>query len=608
MLCLLSYKDLTMSSPQRPLLTAGVREIVYSNTDPPPVLQGGAVYEDHRDGFWDKAWDVLKGTGHVLKEALPDVAQAASIYASSMGSSGRSDSPAASWDPPNENKNRTRTLSTPKPVPLQPLTVSQSEPIARNALQRIEQARTQTAAPDLRAMQTRSNRILDEIAAAKGLPSYEQFHRDNGVSYEIPPNRRSLGMERFTQSSNQSSGFIQEDDGQIQRNLAQAGKPVDVNTYLRRQQERAMAEAQWQSRQAQEALAVEQAETERLKQQMLRMQQQVLAKGQSSPSVGRPLTAHTTKSRQDTLIEQAFREPANPVQDIIEQANGPERLPESRLNQAELNLDTMLAQGKINAQEYQDLAVAAKAATARNWLQHDGKVNTDGTVTYRGVKMDRKVAPMVAYADAKRYWDKDIHLSAEELGKAALEFGKGVYDFFIGDDIKTLTDPNATMLAKALAGGSLVLTLGGGFVEKAGLRAIEKLGGKFLIRVSGRSEQVFAKLAEKGLNSKQLQSYKHFAKKIAKGGETNVYHLPNGGKVFETSIISNNKQSYTVWEKYIDANGETKILGHRTQMNNGEFIHWHEKVPQDKLEVDLRFTRGEPYFERIQQLLKSNRL
>lgn len=250
---------------------------------------------------------------------------------------------------------------------------------------------------------------------------------------------------------------------------------------------------------------------------------------------------------------------------MLEQAKGTGRLSEAKLNQIQQNLDTLYAQSKISAAEYQELAVMAKAATAENWLRNDGKVNGDGTIIYRGVRMEQSVAPGVAYADAKRYWEKDVHLSTQELAKAALEISKGVYDFFIGDDIKTLQDPKATLLAKVVAGGSLALTFGGGFVEKAGLRAVEKLGGKFLIRVSGKSEQVLTKLAEKGLNPEQIRNYKRFISD-RKLDNVNVYHLSGGGKAFEGIKEANSSHySHTVWQKFIDADGKTMIYGHRTE-------------------------------------------
>lgn len=124
----------------------------------------------------------------------------------------------------------------------------------------------------------------------------------------------------------------------------------------------------------------------------------------------------------------------------------------------------------------------------------------------------------------------------------------GVYDFFIGDDIKTLQDPNALKITRTLQ------------------------------------------------------------KRLLKGEKQTFILIPNDGKVFETLKISDNKQSYTVWEKYINAKGETKILGHRTHLNDGQPIHWHEKIPHNNLEINLRNTNNELYYQHIRQLTKQYKL
>jgi hypothetical protein len=199
------------------------------------------------------------------------------------------------------------------------------------------------------------------------------------------------------------------------------------------------------------------------------------------------MVARAVKSRQDQLIEQAFLDPGNPAENILQQANGTERLLAGKLSQVELNLDTLFAQGRISQTEQQELSATAKAVVARNWLAHDGQLNEDGTVTYRGVVMDARTAPLIAYADAKRYWDKERHLSTQELGKAATDLARGVFDFFIGDDLKTLSDPHATLFTKVLAGGSLALNLVPG-------GALEKSARKILLRgvAKGATEKTLA--------------------------------------------------------------------------------------------------------------------
>jgi hypothetical protein len=211
-----------MSSPYPPLQG----RITYDGGP----LQGGVVYEDHRSGFWDKVGSVLAGAGHIFKEALPYVAQAASIYASWLGSSasGRSDSGSLSLDLPGQSSYRSQPIPMPEPIRPRPVPDYKSEPIVRKALARLEQqqARRQPPASDWSGMQARSRSILNEIASSRGLPSYEEFHRQNGIVYNFEPRQSSLGVERYMQPEGQSSRWIQEDSVQVQRNLTHAQKPV----------------------------------------------------------------------------------------------------------------------------------------------------------------------------------------------------------------------------------------------------------------------------------------------------------------------------------------------------------------------------------------------
>lgn len=201
-----------------------------------PVLKGQVVYEDHGSSIWGKLGSILSGAGHVIASALPYVAQAASIYASSRGgSSNTSDYNGVSWDLPNQNNRRSLAMPIPEPVALRPITDYKSEPIARNALDKIKQQQDyrQPSTPNWADMQARNQQILNELAAVKGLPSYQQFHQDSGVVYDFRPEASQLGVERFIQLSHQSNGFIQEDVRQIQDNLSHARPPV--STGLKRQ-------------------------------------------------------------------------------------------------------------------------------------------------------------------------------------------------------------------------------------------------------------------------------------------------------------------------------------------------------------------------------------
>ena len=375
-----------------------------------------------------------------------------------------------------------------------------------------------------------------------------------------------------------------EDYRQIGQNLNHAQQPITPQEQLRAQQASLFERQAEELRQAQEQEARWHAQA---KQHAQEVRQYYEAKNQGLPAT-KPqiLQGQVSKTNVDTLLQEAFYDPNNPEQNIIEQANGQQRLDDSKLGQAELNLDRMLGQGTINQSQYQQLAVAAKAAASENWLKHDGVNNGDGTVSYRGVTIDQTVAPLVAYADVKRVWDKEVHLSAQELEKAAKDLAIGTYNFFIGDDINTLRSPNATLLAKTISGGSLALTLSGGFIEKAGL----KLGGKIIARVAGKSEHTIEILKQSGLNERQIEKYVDFVTDKARHHEVEIRNLPSGGKVYQTKIPANNiPGSYAVWQTQIDELGNRVIYEKTSFYPDGTILHSRQYHPRY---VEVRPPKG----------------
>lgn len=178
----------------------------------------------------------MSGAGHVIASALPYVAQAASIYASSRGgSSSPSSSNDNAWDFPSQNNSRILPMSMPETVAPHHILNYKSEPITRNALDKLKQKQEhrQLSVPNWADMQARNQQILNELAAAKGLPNYQQFHQDNGVAYDFQSQSNQLGVDRFLELSPKSNGFIQEDDWQIAQNLSHAQR--SVSTTLNRQ-------------------------------------------------------------------------------------------------------------------------------------------------------------------------------------------------------------------------------------------------------------------------------------------------------------------------------------------------------------------------------------
>jgi hypothetical protein len=146
------------------------------------------------------------------------------------------------------------------------------------------------------------------------------------------------------------------------------------------------------------------------------------------------------------------------------------------------------------------------------------------------------------------------------------------------------------MRAKVLAGGSLVLTLGGGFVEKAGLKVVTS-GARYLFKdvkllttVAGHSPELSHTLEKVWkLNKPQVRAYEKYAKDFGEGYKTEILHLPNGGKGFVTMKspeLSKGHPNPIIWEQYVDAAGEKIFMGKRTfHVEDGSFKHFHQQFP-----------------------------
>lgn len=88
-------------------------------------------------------------------------------------------------------------------------------------------------------MQNQAIRTLNQMGRAKGLPSYEQFHQNNGVVYQMQPGQGILGIERSLPAIR---GLIPEDTRQIEQNLSHSQRPLMLSDQLRNWQMEMAAE------------------------------------------------------------------------------------------------------------------------------------------------------------------------------------------------------------------------------------------------------------------------------------------------------------------------------------------------------------------------------
>jgi len=544
------------------------------------TLQGRVVYRDPGQSLPDSGGGWSTGI-NVLDTALNAALLGAKAYASSAENNPAQSINLSPLDLPMQPTSY-HPGNQSAPVKYQQIPINLPQPIGQQAAARVEQLQAQASQAEINHTSQKIKNVLNQLALSRGLPTYEEFIRQQqALKYPAPPNPGLLGVAQFQASQATPAPWIQEKPFPSSVNPA----PVQV--------------------------APQQAQTTPplSPPQNLLMPNQHDAPSTKAKSMQTTLTVQALKTEQDALIQQAFRDPHRPGKNIIEQAQEPERLDERKLGQVELNLAVLKGQSKISAQQAQELAVAAKLAVSQNWLRHDGRDQGDGHISYRGVTVPKAQTPLLSYADAKHYWDTDMHLNRSQLADAASKLAQGAYNFLIGDDIHTLQDPKASLFAKTLAGVSIASNfIPGAWVEKAGVRFIEKLGGKFLVRLVGKEEAVLVKLAEKGLNPEQIRNYKRMLTDKKKIKAFNIYHLPDGGKVFEGIMEAHTrKDSHTIWQKFVDVNGKTTIFGHLTEYKDGKLLHWHEDFPNKKLEVKLEGTDGTPYLEHLRQILKSKK-
>ena len=138
-----------------------------------------------------------------------------------------------------------------------------------------------------------------------------------------------------------------------------------------------------------------------------------------------------------------------------------------------------------------------------------------------------------------------------------------------------------------------------GGIAKGNLQNPVKLGAKGLIQTTGKNLETLQTLKNIGLNTAQIRSYKSFVK----SEETaNIYSYPNGGKAFETVKIGDAPNSFTIWEKHINLDGTSFLLGHKT-FANGKPVHWHEKRPENR-EINFKNVSTKEFSQRLQQIVE----
>ncbi|MBX2861180.1 MAG: hypothetical protein KTR14_08090 [Vampirovibrio sp.] len=213
--------------------------------------------------------------------------------------------------------------------------------------------------------------------------------------------------------------------------------------------------------------------------------------------------------------------------------------------------------------------------------------DSSGNVIYRDVALDPDVAPLVMYADVKHKARTGKLLTKEQLLKAAEAFGKGVFDFVIGDDINTLTDPTVNPWGRVIAGISIASNFGGvvpfkvgGKVAFKGFQRLAQIFHKYQVdevaELLDNSEDSIAVLRKGGFTDPQIKKYKEvhgrpwtpregpLKGQERKVGPTEVYKTKDGKAIYRTKVRSLEKpdKSFAIWETAVDRDGKVLLEGH----------------------------------------------
>jgi hypothetical protein len=208
--------------------------------------------ESDGEGFWNKAGEALKKVGHVVKDALPYVSKAAEALGNSPSAYLPDDDSLLPIDTGLVLTSRSERTSRQRYLNAVPINKYSSKPLANNRRSQLALPSLPTASPkpDWHQLQARTARTLNTLAKAKGLPSYEEFHRQQGVPFQNHARQGQLGIQRFNPSPVSRRGFIPEDERQIRSDLAQGQEPRSLADPMARQQAELIAQQQEDARQA----------------------------------------------------------------------------------------------------------------------------------------------------------------------------------------------------------------------------------------------------------------------------------------------------------------------------------------------------------------------
>jgi len=86
------------------------------------------------------------------------------------------------------------------------------------------------------------------------------------------------------------------------------------------------------------------------------------------------------------------------------------------------------------------------------------------------------------------------------------------------------------------------------------------------------------------MTTEQSTNLNRFEKRIPSNskGSMVIRDLPNGGRAFQATSAGNNRRSHAVYEKQVDAAGQTILCTKTVFDEKNRVIHWKDKMENPK--------------------------
>jgi hypothetical protein len=124
-------------------------------------------------------------------------------------------------------------------------------------------------------------------------------------------------------------------------------------------------------------------------------------------------------------------------------------------------------------------------------------------------------------------------------------------------------------------------------IGSIGRMMARKMAARLAVRAAAKeAAEVGARQAERRAADQIAKNLKRFERKLPRGAEpTKTYDLPNGGKAFQAKDPGRVPGSYAVYEKQVDATGQTMSFTKTTYTPDGRIAHVKIKFPKGQADI-----------------------